>query len=442
MDLRNHKILMVLAGVLAVSVAACADDDVTPPAEPGTIPEVAREAGSFTTLLAAVDAAGLADDLSGAGPFTVFAPTDAAFAALPAGTVDALLADPPALQNVLLYHVFSGELAASGVVSRTSIGMMNGDDAAVAMNGGMATIDGARITMTDIRASNGIIHVIDAVMLPPEDVPPPPGNIAEVATAAGSFTTLLTAARAAGLEDELTGPGPLTVFAPTDAAFAALPAGAVDALLADPAELRDVLLHHVISGELTAAQVVAQDRITTLLGPWLDVDASGASVMLNGVRITATDIEASNGVIHVIDAVMIPPPKLVDLVVSSDDFSTLEAAVGAAGLAETLNGPGPFTVFAPTNAAFAALPAGALDSLLADRAALTNVLTYHVVSGRLPASDVVGRSSLTTLQGSEAAIAVSGSAVTIAGSPVTTTDIQVRNGVVHVISSVMLPPSS
>jgi len=444
MKTRLTKLTALFVAGLALPLAACADDDdsnATPPAELGTIPEVAEEAGSFSTLLTAVQAAGLADELSGAGPFTVFAPTDDAFAALPEGALEGLLADTSALRDVLLHHVAAGELGSADVVGRTAVTMLDGQDADIVVNGSMVTIDGANISVTDIAASNGVIHVIDAVMLPPVEEPPPPGNIAEVATEAGNFTTLLAAVDAAGLTDALTGPGPITVFAPTDDAFAALPEGTVEALLADTDELRDVILHHVVDGRQRAAQVVAEERITTLLGPWVDVVVDGATVTVNGATLVATDVEASNGIIHVIDAVLVPPPKMADLVVATDALSTLEAAVVAAGLVDTLNGPGPFTVFAPTNDAFAALPAGTLDGLLADTGALTNVLTYHVVAGRVTADEVIGLSSVTTLQGAMAPIVVSDDGVAIAGQAVTRVDIQARNGVVHLIGGVMIPPA-
>ena len=187
--------------------------------------------------------------------------------------------------------------------------------------------------------------------------------------------------------------------------------------------------------------MVTEERITTLLGPWVDVVVDGATVTVNGATIVATDIEASNGIIHVIDAVLVPPPKMADLVVATDALSTLEAAVVAAGLVDTLNGPGPFTVFAPTNDAFAALPEGTVEGLLADTGALTNVLTYHVIAGRVTAEQVIGLSSVTTLQGAMAPIVVSDAGVSIAGQAVTQVDIQARNGVVHLIGGVMTPPA-
>jgi len=136
----------------------------------------------------------------------------------------------------------------------------------------------------------------------------PVGNIVEVATAAGSFKTLLQAATAAGLVDTLKGPGPFTVFAPTDAAFAALPAGTLDALLKDPAKLKDILLYHVVAGKVTSDQVVKLTSATTVEGKTIKIAVKNGVVYLNDtVKVVTTDIPASNGVIHVIDAVLLPP---------------------------------------------------------------------------------------------------------------------------------------
>lgn len=183
-----------------------------------TIVETAVAAGQFNTLVAAVKAAGLADELSSAGPFTVFAPTDEAFAKLPEGTVEALLEDTDKLAGILLYHVVSGKVMAADVGGIASADTLLGQPAAIATTNGV-TIAGAKVVKTDIACSNGVIHVIDTVMMPK--------SIVDVAAAAGSFGTLLKAAQAAGLADTLATDGPFTVFAPTDDAFAKLPAGTV-----------------------------------------------------------------------------------------------------------------------------------------------------------------------------------------------------------------------
>jgi transforming growth factor-beta-induced protein len=289
-------------GVMALAMlgaAGCTEDVVEP--RLGTIPEVAQSAGSFATLLTAVEAAGLSETLATGGPFTVFAPTDAAFAALPAGALDALQGDIELLTRVLTYHVVAGDLNASAVLSRTELPTLNGGALAVRTEGGSAYVNDSRIVQTDVLASNGVIHVIDAVLLP-EPVLDIPGT----AAAAGVFNTLLAAVEAAGLLETLQSAGPFTVLAPTDEAFAALPEGTVEALLEDPETLAEILLYHVIIGDVRAAQVVTLTEATMANGGTVSIAVENGGVRVNDANVVATDIEATNGVIHVIDAVLIP----------------------------------------------------------------------------------------------------------------------------------------
>lgn len=271
------------------------------------------------TLVTAVTAADLVGTLQGDGPFTVFAPTDGAFANLPDGVLDGLLGDIPALTDVLLYHVapgnvFAGDLGlgfvelAAGAKIEGYLTMANGVDAKITVTGSGVMIDGANVGSTDIIASNGVIHRIDGVITPP-------GNIAEVATEAGIFGTLLTAVTEAGLVDPLVGDDPLTVFAPTDEAFAALPDGLLEDLLNDIPTLTQILLYHIVAGKVYEADVPLGADVPTLnaAGATLSVTADGMGGLdvnadtANPANIISTDVRARNGVIHVIDAVILPP---------------------------------------------------------------------------------------------------------------------------------------
>jgi transforming growth factor-beta-induced protein len=390
--------------------------------------ETASANSDFSTLVTAVTAAGLASTLQGEGPFTVFAPTNEAFAKLPAGTLDALLADPTALAEVLTYHVVSGRVYArdlDGVVSTETVA---GYPVLFDLSMG-AKVNSSNIVATDILTTNGVIHVIDEVLLPPS------GDIVETAVEAG-FNTLATALTAAGLVDALKAAGPFTVFAPTDDAFAALPDGALDALLADTDALTSVLLYHVVSGEIFSGNLSDGATAETLQGQSITVDLS-SGVNIDDASVTSADIITKNGVIHVIDEVLLL--DIVQTVLSNEDFSTLATAVGAANLVDALRGDGPFTVFAPTDAAFEALPAGTLSALLADTDALTEVLTYHVIGGSVRASDLPGVVSAETLAGYPVLFDLSEGAK-INGVNITVTDIFARNGIIHVIDAVLLPP--
>jgi uncharacterized surface protein with fasciclin (FAS1) repeats len=264
------------------------------------IVDIASENGSFTTLVAALDAAGLVETLRGDGPYTVFAPTDEAFAKLPEGTVEALLSDIPALTNILLYHVVPGEVTASEVVELSSAIAANGNAFAIESSRMGVTVAGSNVSATDIMASNGVIHVIDSVMLPPDS------DIVDIAVGNDSFSTLVAALQAAGLVETLQGGGPFTVFAPTDEAFAKLPAGTVEGLLNDIPTLTNILLYHVVPGAITADQVVGLDSATTALGRDFSIQANSMGVSVDSANVIATDIFARNGIIHVIDSVIIP----------------------------------------------------------------------------------------------------------------------------------------
>ena len=269
-------------------------------------------------------------------------------------------------------------------------------------------------------------------------------DIVDTAVGAGSFKTLVAAVQKAGLVDTLKGPGPFTVFAPTDEAFAKLPKGTVESLLKpeNKARLQAILTYHVVAGKVKAADVVKLTGATTVQGQQIDIKVADGKVTVDGATVVKTDIETSNGVIHVIDSVMLPSDKdIVDTAVAAGSFKTLVAAVKAAGLVDTLKSEGPFTVFAPTDEAFAKLPEGTIASLLKpeNKDKLTAILTYHVVAGKVLASDVVKITSAKTVNGKSAAVSVSDAGVMIDNAKVVATDIETSNGVIHVIDSVILP---
>ncbi len=271
------------------------------------IVDTAAAAGNFETLLAAAKAAGLAEALKGEGPFTVFAPTDEAFAALGEEKIAALLDNPAKLGAILKYHVVPGKVMAADVVKVDSATTLLGQSLPVSTEGGVQ-VGTASVTATDITASNGVIHVIDSVLVP--------ADIVDIAAGNEDFETLVAAVKAAGLVETLKGDGPFTVFAPTDAAFAALPEGTVEELLKpeNKEQLVAVLTYHVVPGTVTAADVVGVDSAETVQGGSIDVTVEKdgdtvSAVKVDNATVVATDIMALNGVIHVIDAVLLPEAK-------------------------------------------------------------------------------------------------------------------------------------
>ena len=299
-----------ISGIAMVLVLATSSQ-VASAHEAKDIVDTAVAAGSFKTLAAAVGAAGLVDALKSDGPFTVFAPTDEAFAKLPAGTVETLLKpeNKDKLVAILTYHVVKGKVPAKKVVSLSGATTLNGQRVDIKTKDGKVSVDNATVVKTDIECTNGIIHVIDSVILPVSD------NIPTVATKAGNFGTLLAAAKAAGLVDALSGAGPLTVFAPTDDAFAKLPAGTVESLLKpeNKDKLVSILKYHVVAGRVYSDAALKVKEAKTLNGQSIRISAANGEAKINDARLIATDIDASNGVIHVIDSVLLPPAKKVSV---------------------------------------------------------------------------------------------------------------------------------
>jgi uncharacterized surface protein with fasciclin (FAS1) repeats len=268
-----------------------------------TIVETAAAAENFKTLVRAVKAAGLADALSGDGPFTVFAPTDHAFSKLPERTLNNLLKpeNRGQLRAILTYHVVPKRLTAADVMRMSGVASLTKERLDIRVSNGSVMIDNATVTATDIMCSNGIIHVIDTVVIPAQ------ANIVDTASQAGTFATLLKAAQSAGLASELAEGGPYTVLAPTDEAFGKLPRGTIESLLQreNRSKLAAILKNHVIPGRVYINDAIAQERVNTLNQPVYFGVRDGRAVVDN-INIVSTNIDASNGVIHVIDRVIVP----------------------------------------------------------------------------------------------------------------------------------------
>ena len=264
--------------------------------------DTAVSAGQFKTLAAALKAAGLVETLKSKGPFTVFAPTDKAFGKLPKGTVKALLKpeNKDKLIAILTYHVVPGKVMAKDVVKLKKAKTVQGAEIQIRAKKKRVMVDNAVVTATDIQCSNGVIHVIDAVILPKD--------IVDTAVAAGQFKTLAAALKAAGLIKTLKGKGPFTVFAPTDEAFGKLPKGTVKELLKpeNKDKLIAILTYHVVPGKVMAKDVVKLKKAKTVQGSEVSIKVSDKKVMVDNATVIAADIVCGNGVVHVIDSVILP----------------------------------------------------------------------------------------------------------------------------------------
>lgn len=444
----------------------------------------------FSTLVGLLDAANLTDTLnSDDGAFTVFAPNNDAFAKLDAATLE-LLASPEGaemLEEILLFHVVPGIAYASGVQV---------DDAAITLQGGNITVtsiepnlvlDGqSTVISADILTRNGVIHIIDTVLMPPsepenttepedmegdEEVAEVGEDLDEVTQVGGEvevttetetpvvgelnlqswvflgedYSTLFSLLNQSGLEEAMVGPGPLTLFAPTNNAFDDLPDNILKFLGPEwYAHLYDILLYHVVPGVQDTANLTQGIELLTGVGETLTVTAEDPWELNNASTLIDPDNFVSNGIAHGVDSVLLPPSALyhiMDIVQVSPFFAQLNNLIATAGLTAALSGAGPFTIFAPVNNAVASLdPDTAAFLTSADGlSTLQNALRYHVVRGIVLSEDVVPGQKFETFHGCLLTLSQEGEDYFINDAEILDADILTSNGVIHVIDSVLLP---
>ena len=507
---------------LTLSFAPLPGDDFEAREGAGSIVDIAIADGRFTTLVAAVGAAGLVETLDGPGPFTVFAPTDDAFAKLPPGTIDALLADTDTLTQILLYHVVGADAKAKKVLGFERLLTVQGSDLKVSLRDGKAFVNNSQIIITDIVADNGIIHVIDSVLLP-QDGAEMSGSKVPV------YLTLMNNGddRAKNFLVEVM-EGDRVVYRER---FNSLKSGGMRQIMfyytpvaAGESTLKAYVDPYGLEAELSEENNMAERSISIseMKGAYpviSDVNVFYAYTMNNekyfgvqwkvynaGTR-TARDLDyavyltnngrkVDNGAVAVdmgtIDKLksgeywmgskvvsasslrskaksfffraelgsmgMAPAMDdmtmsmefskknmnknmldIVETAISAGSFGTLTAAAGAADLVDTLRSNGQFTVFAPTDDAFAKLPSGTVDALLGDIPTLSNILLYHVSAGLFNAGNVLGRDTLHMANNVEASISLEGGLAFIDNAQIIGTDIYTRNGIIHVIDSVIIP---
>ena len=429
--MRKMVVSLILVCLLASSLPVSSADSNE------DIPTNAAATGVHESLVAALAQAELVSTLEGPGPFTVFAPNDDAFAA--AG-IDLVALDTPegkeTLTDILLHHVYSGSVPASAVTDGMMAEMFNGDKVAFTNDGTTVTVGGATVITADVIASNGIIHVIDKVLMPPSDIPTTAGTT-------GIHNTLVNAVVQANLLTTLSGDGPFTVFAPTDQAFT--DAG-VDLTALDTPEgnqaLANILQYHVISGEVPASGVTDCLSADAVNGQPLSFTVGDSGVMVNDANVITTDVITSNGLIHVIDKVLTPtdtPRDIPRTAQCTGSHDSLVAAVVQAELLTTLQGAGPFTVFAPTDQAFidAGIDLAALDTP-EGKQTLSDILLYHVVPSSVPSSAVTD-CMLADAANTQPLSFTVGNGVMVNDANVIQADVMASNGIIHVIDKVLTP---
>lgn len=273
-------------------------------------------------------------------------------------------------------------------------------------------------------------------------------SVAELLSERDNLSTLAQLIQTSDLLNTLDGDGSYTVFAPSDAAFEAYSDYSVEQLLLEEnrGTLNKILKYHTLSGKVMAADLSDGQAAATVQGEKVMINTKDG-VKVNGAMVTAANLEADNGVVHIIDKVLMPlsmqKKTIAQLAIADERLSTLVTALKAADLVKTLQSKGPFTVFAPTNEAFAALPAGTVESLLEpeNKEILGSLLTYHVVTNTLLAEDLTAGTDLITIQGEPVKVEAMEDGKSVGGAIVISPNISASNGVVHVVNTVMIPPS-
>jgi transforming growth factor-beta-induced protein len=409
-----------------------------------TVMEVISNSPDHTVLEQVLTTSGLNIALEGDGPFTVFAPTDDAFEAVDSATLQAILDDPDLLEAVLLYHVLGFEALSGGLSDGLEVTTLQGADVTVTINADGVFINDAQVTMADIPADNGVVHVIDAVLVPPADEP---FTVFDIIEGSADHLTLTAVLETSGLDAALSNPeDTFTVFAPTDDAFEAVDSATLQAILDDPELLEAVLLYHVLGFEALSGGLSDGLEVTTLQGADVTVTINADGVFINDAQVTMADIPADNGVVHVIDAVLVPPADepftVFDIIEGSADHLTLTAVLETSGLDAALSNPeDTFTVFAPTDDAFEAVDSATLQAILDDPDLLEAVLLYHVLGFEALSGGLSDGLEVTTLQGANVTVTINADGVFINDAQVTMADIPADNGVVHVIDAVLVPPA-
>jgi transforming growth factor-beta-induced protein len=414
-------------------------DQVLEPPTRDTIIDFINATPELSTLLSALERAGFADGLSGAASITLFAPTNNAFTTVPAN-IQRLLFENDAfifhLQDLLLYHILNAELFAADFADGDILTAFNGENVTISL--APLRVNGIAISNGDNDVSNGVVHLIDTGVLTPSWVS---RTIADRVNSASDLSTLASLLVLSSID--LSGAGNFTLLAPTNDAFAALPQETLD-FLTDPANvstLIQVLAYHLLPGVIISQQLMVDgQQFVTFEGR--PVVVSLDPIMFNNAGVVEFDILANNGVLHKIDAVLEFTVRIIEFIRQEPTLAGLTVAVERAGFSDALAGPGPLSLFAPTDDALAQLPANILPLLFTNDAFIPHLrvfLLYHLLGGEVFAADFTDGQILTTLSGETVTATLA--PVRINGIEVSQPDNDVSNGVVHIINANALTPS-
>lgn len=426
------------------------NNGVEAPDEPFNIMEALQQEGQFNTLISVLQSTELDTLLSDTSrQLTLFAPSDAAFEQLPANELDALLDDQERLRNLLLYHVLIGEFATPALSALAQPQLDSAADIPLTLtvNGDNVRVNDVPVRSADLQSGNGFIHVIDRVLIPEETLQPTQLDVVETIASTDNLSIFSQMITASALDTILTAPeANFTIFAPSDEAFDELDQNELDSLLSDPVALQDIVLYHVISNaELSVVTFdgLAGTTLSTDSNAPLAVTRAGDDFYINLSRVISADLAATNGIVHTIDTILTPAATtasagtIMNLLSTDTRFSMLTAGLQATLLAPVLDSTGSnFTVFAPTDAAFAALGSDAANEALGDTALLLGHLLPSVALDSVSAFAASG-TSLVTPSGSSLELQIVDNTLRVNNAAVIEFDLNTDNGVVHVIDAVI-----
>ncbi|AFZ66122.1 fasciclin domain-containing protein [Deinococcus peraridilitoris] len=433
----KKTVLLALTSSLALGAVALAggggavSGGGTTQAACSSITELVALDPQFSTLLGALNQAELLDTFRGGGPFTVFAPTNAAFAKVPQDQLQMLMNDRAALTRVLQHHVVQGRVTGRQAAQLSGANALSGERLSISTSSGMVMVAGANVTRADITACNGVIHVIDTVLMPTGTMAM--GNT----TQANQTTTQATGTQATGTQTGTAAGGSSVSTGITAAQIPATPlsgsaSGTAGSTTTDTAT----------TGTGTAATGTTSTTGTTTTGTTSTTgtaSTTGTGTAATGTTTTGTTTQTQGGAGDV-DPNTALPNSITKVIQKDPRLSTLAAALKAGALEKAFDTAGEYTFFAPTNEAFAKIPQAQRDALLANPDALFQVLMYHVVPMRTTAAQASTLQGAVTLQGAPLSVNVSGSTVKVGNASVVATDVQADNGVIHLIDTVLLPP--
>jgi len=389
----------------------------------------------LSTLTEMVQVAGLDDLLSGPGPFTLFAPNDNAFLRLQGKTAEDLSNNLSFMRRVLLFHIVRGSQCSQVIVQNPELETLLGQSLAIDSRGGIR-VDGSTMVVRDIQASNGTIHVVDSVIFPREEP-----DIAQVMRNTGILDVAISAFEETAVVDALKGEGPMTVFVPSDVAFARIPRETMEALLSDMEWLREVLLYHISEGLFATGDLIFENELRSLQGEIIEVKVAESGLCVQNTLISVPDIEARNGIIHVIDHVMFPRNSRRNLpsikeTLEEKGFDLMRSLLETLDLDIQSNEKHRITVFAVPNEALLNLEEYP-KLISSDRKSLEKLLAFHVIPNEYLHSELRIAQTIFAANGKPLKIRISDQS-TVNGIPIIERDILCRDGVIHVIESPLM----